>query len=893
MSKVALLIGVSQCQSSLNPLRWVSGVAEMARVLKSAAGFETVEYFQDHPLTETMAGIEHFLRDLQSMDHVLVLYAGYGIQNSGDSNDDQLYLAMADTAADPTGKLLAHTALPASFLRSCLDNCAASQQIVILDCCFRETMSNDPVRLGDWVDPWGQLGGEHRVVMSAANPSQSSDSQGQPRTDLGAWSYTQYLAEGIETGAADPDSNGTLTAADLHAYAVRKLAIAAPALDLEIQGQGADQVFLEVPIQSTADRYRRLLEQQVQQGVPVDPTGLTLLGDRAVLRDAQRTLGIPPTTAVELESQTLRPVWEYRQRLRYYQQKREELAAADLLTGDAFSQELRKIQESLSLGETDVVEQVGTAMVRPVHASDSEFTPTPEDVDLDNSLPWYERPMVAGSAALGATGLAATGLAAAGVPGDRSSPAVPMTDGINLLDWEADTADDFSPVTENSLRHPDEPVFGEFAAADLTSTTGLGASEWDATTPDAMAWSGGVIDPDAWKDGVDSGAEFMFNPRDEQLIDSPTGEADELLEQPPRDPNRDANLLTVALDSHDSSHDSQVATDMLTPPSSNDRPASPTPERPAPANDLPAHTTPTQLDEPIPVVVAAGSGDGDRRQPEPVRVGRFPIVPLVIGGLALTAGVVGARLAGWGNGPNLFAAGGKPGGGTTMAQKFNNWGLVKARQGDHQQAIAEYDKALEVDPNNALAHVNRGVANAKLGNDDAALRDYDRAIELNPKLAYALSNRSHLYYKRKDFKKALEDGNVAVTYGARLPEAHINLANARFATGDFEGAIKDYNQAIEMNPPKNVQAGVFNNRGNVFLAQKNATAAVQNYNRALQLQPDLPDSFFNRALAFQFANNNTQAIEDFRTAARLYQDQGKADLGKDAFRRVNELQQPK
>lgn len=891
MSKVALLIGVSQCQSSLNPLRWVSGVAEMARVLKSTAGFETVEYLQDHRLTETLAAIEHCLRDLQPTDQVLVLYAGYGIQSSGDS-DDPLYLATADTAADPTGKLLTHTALPTSFLRSRLDSCAAQQQVVILDCCFREALSNEPVLLGDWIDPWGQLGGKHRVVLSAANPSQSLDSPGQPGTDLGGWSYTQYLAEGIETGAADPDSNGTLTAADLHAYAVRKLAIAAPTLDLEIQGQDADQVFLEVPIQSTADRYRRVLEQQLQQGVPVDQTGLTLLGDRAVLREAQQTLGISPTTAVELESQTLRPVWEYRQRLRYYRQQCEELAAADLLTGDAFSQKLRKIQESLSLGEADVVEQVGTATVMPVLATDSDLTLAPEGSNVDEALPWYERPMVAGSSALGVTGLAATGLAAASLPGDRPSSSVPATDGINLLDWEADTADDFSPVTENSLRYPDEPVFGEFAAADLTNTTGLKASEWDPSPPESVAWSGDVIDPDAWKDGVDSTAEFMFNPRDEHLIDLPNGETDELLEQPPRDPNRDANLLTVALDSHDSAHDSQVATDMLTPPSSNDRPTSTTPERPASTNELPAHTAPTQLDEP-PVVVATGSGDGDRRPQEPVRVGRFPIVPLVIGGLALMAGVVGARLAGWGNGPNLFAAGGQPGGGTTVAQKFNNWGLIKARQGEHQQAITEYDKALEADPNNALAHVNRGVAHTKLGNDDAALRDYDRAIELNPKLAYALSNRSHLHYKRRDFKKALEDGNVAVTYGPRLPEAHINLANARFATGDLDGAIKTYNQAIELNPPKNVQAGIFNNRGNVFLAQQNATAAVQNYNRALQLQPDLPDSFFNRALAFQFANNNAQAIEDFRTAARLYQDQGKADLGKDAFRRVNELQQPK
>jgi Tfp pilus assembly protein PilF len=932
MSKVALLIGVSQCQSSLNPLRWVEDVAEMARVLKSsAAGFEFVDYLREHSLPETMTGIEHFLGDRQPTDQIFLLYAGYCIQD----RDEQLYLATADTTADSQGKLIPTTALSVRWLRQALDACPARPQVVVLDGCFRDELRNQPVRAGDWADPWSQLGGEGRVLLTAANPSQPWNPQVHELTDPGGWSYTRYLAEGIETGAADPDSNGTVTAADLHDYAARKLAIAAPALELEIQGQAASQVFLTVPIQSTADRYRRVLEQQFQQGVGVDSISLTLLGDRAVLRDAQQTLGLSQPMAIELESQTLRPIWEYRQRLRCYREKSESLAAAEGQSPEAIAQELQKLQHSLGLSDGDVSSDAGSifgaAPVIPPNLGQPEFA-------TDDDAPWYERPVVGTAAAAGgllATGLTATGLASALDVADQ--PAVVL----EPLAWESEAIANFTPITENSLEHPDEPVL---VSTDLLGlgTTAFGATDFGATDFGATDFGAtdfgtigldGTIDPDGWaaanSAGLPTDAEALFRPDAESLISDthlhrlqmetlPPGEPRWLAQNPPRDPNRLPTApetspndpmtpspmtppLPVtpqsALPNGDlSATDIMLSTDPRFGESQTSEPqagesAIRDPRFSDPQNAEPSvlpGDAPTKLeDQPAPSLVSAG---GDRPvAEEPRAAGGFPIVALIIGGLAITAGIVGARLAGWGNAP-LFAQGGKSTGSAALSQKFNTWGLAKANQGFHQQAIAEYDKAVEADPNNALSYVNRGVAQAKLGNDDAALRDYNRAIELNPKLAYAYSNRSRLYYARKDYKKAMEDANIAVTHNARLPEAYINLANARSVTGDFQGALEDYNRAIQLNPPKKVRAGVYNNRGNVLLAMKNANGAVQNYNRALALQPELADSFFNRGLAFQFSNNKNQAMEDFRAAARLYQDQGQTKLQEDAARRVTSLQ---
>ena len=67
---------------------------------------------------------------------------------------------------------------------------------------------------------------------------------------------------------------------------------------------------------------------------------------------------------------------------------------------------------------------------------------------------------------------------------------------------------------------------------------------------------------------------------------------------------------------------------------------------------------------------------------------------------------------------------------------FNN-GVDKYEQGDYQGAIADYTKAIEINPDFADAFLNRGMVKAKLGDNQGAISDYDRAIEINPKFVIA------------------------------------------------------------------------------------------------------------------------------------------------------------
>ena len=79
---------------------------------------------------------------------------------------------------------------------------------------------------------------------------------------------------------------------------------------------------------------------------------------------------------------------------------------------------------------------------------------------------------------------------------------------------------------------------------------------------------------------------------------------------------------------------------------------------------------------------------------------------------------------------------------------YNYRGNARYKQGDNQGAIEDYNQAILLDPNYALAYIKRGAARSKLGDNQGAIEDYNQAILLNANLSIAYENRritrSHL-----------------------------------------------------------------------------------------------------------------------------------------------------
>ena len=85
--------------------------------------------------------------------------------------------------------------------------------------------------------------------------------------------------------------------------------------------------------------------------------------------------------------------------------------------------------------------------------------------------------------------------------------------------------------------------------------------------------------------------------------------------------------------------------------------------------------------------------------------------------------------------------------------------------GDYQQAIKDFDRAIELDPKLADAYWGRGKTCHGFGDYRQAIKDFDRAIELDPKLAEAYRDRGKTYNELGGYQQAIEDWKKAAKLG--------------------------------------------------------------------------------------------------------------------------------
>ena len=193
-------------------------------------------------------------------------------------------------------------------------------------------------------------------------------------------------------------------------------------------------------------------------------------------------------------------------------------------------------------------------------------------------------------------------------------------------------------------------------------------------------------------------------------------------------------------------------------------------------------------------------------------------------------------------------------------------GLAKYTSGKYEEAIEDYNKSIEINPQIPVAYNNRGLAKEALGKYKEALDDYNKAIEIDPQYAVAHNNRGNAKQALEKYKEALDDYNKAIEIDPQYGNAYYNRGHAKQALEKYKEALDDYNKAIEIDPQ---DAVAHNNRGNAKQALEKYKEALDDYNKAIEIDPQNGNAYYNRGITKLKLGNREEGIEDYNKAIEL------------------------
>ncbi len=175
----------------------------------------------------------------------------------------------------------------------------------------------------------------------------------------------------------------------------------------------------------------------------------------------------------------------------------------------------------------------------------------------------------------------------------------------------------------------------------------------------------------------------------------------------------------------------------------------------------------------------------------------------------------------------------------------------------YEEALADYDEAIRLEPRGAGAHINRGNTLCDLGRHEKALAAYNKAIALDPENADAYNNRGNVLRDLDCHKKALEDYDTAIALDPEYAEAHYNRGCVLRDLGRHKEALKAYDMAIALDSK---YADAYNNRGVALYDLNRHEEALVAYDKAIALNPKHAMAHSNRGEVLNHLGRHREAL---------------------------------
>jgi tetratricopeptide (TPR) repeat protein len=196
----------------------------------------------------------------------------------------------------------------------------------------------------------------------------------------------------------------------------------------------------------------------------------------------------------------------------------------------------------------------------------------------------------------------------------------------------------------------------------------------------------------------------------------------------------------------------------------------------------------------------------------------------------------------------------------------NNLGIRYAQAGRMEEELAEYQKAVELDPDYAEAHNNLGNSFARRGRAEEAIAEYEKAVALHPRMSTAHANAATLLLKLGRTSEAIDHLQKQLALEPRNAELKRSLGDLLARENKPAEAIENYKQAVEAEP-KDAEAAA--SLGRSLAESGQVQEGLVFLRKAAELAPDSAEAHYNYATALSQLGRLTEAITEYRAALKI------------------------
>ena len=165
-----------------------------------------------------------------------------------------------------------------------------------------------------------------------------------------------------------------------------------------------------------------------------------------------------------------------------------------------------------------------------------------------------------------------------------------------------------------------------------------------------------------------------------------------------------------------------------------------------------------------------------------------------------------------------------------------------------ENGISLFQNAVNSTENTSITYNNLGNALLLKGRTEEAIIQYHKVIQLQPNHPEVYNNLGYILSLRGKANEAIIQYNKALQLKPRFAKAHFNIGSAYSELGHFEEAAFHYSEAIRIKPDF---AEAYNNLGIVYAHQGNFNKAILNFQKALIILPNYDSAYKNLRIAMQ------------------------------------------